>query len=163
MIAVAGHKHKTGTDIVLVPQPSIDINDPLNWPLWKRGLAFTTICIFTFLVSWGLGGIGVALVLLMEDLKSSLNETIHSTISWVSLTIGLAVRLSQFLADKNFFWIPTARFVGVRACFVVASCVFFATSLWAAAAENVHSLLGARVLAAFFGSSTEALAASIVA
>lgn len=30
---------KTTEDgIILVPQPSDDPNDPLNWPLWKRDL-----------------------------------------------------------------------------------------------------------------------------
>ena len=88
---VARHKHKRGTDIVLVPQPSNDINDPLNWPAWKRGLAFSTICVFTFVVSWTLGGLGAALVELSMSLKSDLNATVHGTVSWVSLTIGLGV------------------------------------------------------------------------
>jgi hypothetical protein len=37
------HLKKTtyrGTTIVLVPQPSDDPNDPLNWPLWSRDLLF---------------------------------------------------------------------------------------------------------------------------
>lgn len=35
-------KHATGRDshIVLVPQPSEDPNDPLNWPYWKKTLAY---------------------------------------------------------------------------------------------------------------------------
>jgi hypothetical protein len=89
---VARHKVKRGTDIVLVPQPSNDINDPLNWPSWKRGLAFSTICIFTFFVSWTLGGLGAAIVILAEDLKSDINATVHGTVSWVSFTIGLSVQ-----------------------------------------------------------------------
>jgi hypothetical protein len=33
-------KRGTGKDahIVLVPQPSNDLNDPLRWPLWQRDL-----------------------------------------------------------------------------------------------------------------------------
>ena len=90
-IVVSRHKHKRGTDIVLVPQPSDDINDPLNWPAWKRGLAFSTICIFTFLVSWTLGGLGAALVQLSEDFNADLNLTVHVIVTWVVLTLGLAV------------------------------------------------------------------------
>lgn len=90
-LVTARHKHKRGTDIVLVPQPSDDLNDPLNWPAWKRGLAFSTICIFTFLVSWALGGLGAALVQLSEDLNADLNLTVHVIVTWVVLTLGLAV------------------------------------------------------------------------
>jgi hypothetical protein len=85
------HKHERGTDIILVPQPSDDINDPLNRPAWKKGLSFSIICIFTFLVSWTLGGLSTALVQISEGLKADLNATVHGTISWVSLTIGLGV------------------------------------------------------------------------
>lgn len=31
------------SSVILVPQPSEDPNDPLNWPKWKRGLVFYTI------------------------------------------------------------------------------------------------------------------------
>ena len=35
-------KHAKGKDshIVLVPQPSDDPNDPLNWPKWKKHMVF---------------------------------------------------------------------------------------------------------------------------
>jgi hypothetical protein len=53
--------------------------------------------------------------------------------------------------------------VGTRPCFVVASCAFFATTIWSGAATSLDSLTGARILAAFFGSTTEAFAAAITA
>jgi len=46
---------------------------------------------------------------------------------------------------------------------VLASAVFFATTIWSATATDINSLTGARVLGAFFGSTTEALAAAITA
>jgi hypothetical protein len=96
-IVVSRHKHKRGTDIVLVPQPSDDINDPLNWPAWKRALAFSTICAFTFVASWTLGGLGAAIVELSVSLNANINDVVHGTVSWVSLTIGLAVCLPSVL------------------------------------------------------------------
>ena len=42
-------KRGTGRNahVVLVPQPSDDPNDPLNWPLWQRDLLLllVTICV----------------------------------------------------------------------------------------------------------------------
>lgn len=51
--AVGNLKRANGSDadIVLVPQPSNDPNDPLNWPLWQRDLILlllsycTNICV----------------------------------------------------------------------------------------------------------------------
>lgn len=34
-------------DIVLVPQPSSNPNDPLNWPLWQRDLLLVLFCYLT--------------------------------------------------------------------------------------------------------------------
>ncbi|KAL5450449.1 hypothetical protein PMIN07_008817 [Paraphaeosphaeria minitans] len=41
----AHFKHGKGKkqDIVLVPQPSVDPNDPLLWPVWKREVAFAVL------------------------------------------------------------------------------------------------------------------------
>lgn len=36
-------------DIILVPQPSNNPNDPLNWPLWQRDLILTLYCYCTLL------------------------------------------------------------------------------------------------------------------
>lgn len=49
-------RHQLKTGVVLVPQPSEDPNDPLKWPQWKKALAFTSTCTFTFLTTWFAGG-----------------------------------------------------------------------------------------------------------
>ena len=89
-----------GTDILLIPQPSDDPNDPLNWPQWKKGAAFITIQIFTFLSIWILGGIGAALILIIHDFRVDLTGAVRGLVSWMVLTIGLAViPLSRVLTE----------------------------------------------------------------
>lgn len=39
--------------IVLVPQPSNDLNDPLRWPLWQRDLAMLMYLYVTLLCVGG--------------------------------------------------------------------------------------------------------------
>jgi hypothetical protein len=48
---VSGLKHaKEGHGkILLIPQPSNDPNDPLNWPLWQRDIIFVLLCYCTIL------------------------------------------------------------------------------------------------------------------
>lgn len=84
-------KDKGNTDIVLIPQPSDDVNDPLNWPAWKKSLAFSTILVFTALVTWVIGGLGTAIVLLIEEFGKDLNDTATGLISWCVLTLGAGV------------------------------------------------------------------------
>jgi hypothetical protein len=56
--AAAHHEHlkKTthwGKTIILVPQPSDDPNDPLNWPLWQRDLLLLLYAYCTILTIGG--------------------------------------------------------------------------------------------------------------
>ena len=76
---------------MLIPQPSDDINDPLNWPAWKKTLAFSTILMFTSLVTWTIGGLGTAIVLLIIEFGRDLNDTATGLISWSVLTLGAGV------------------------------------------------------------------------
>ena len=88
-------KNKKNSDIALVPQPSDDVNDPLNWPKYKKALAFLSIITFTFSLGWMLAGIAYGIPGIIQDLSISLNQAVDGLISWVVLTLGLAV-LSLF-------------------------------------------------------------------
>jgi hypothetical protein len=79
---------------LLVPQPFDDPNDPLNWPQSKKAAAFIVIQVFTFLSIWVLAGIGAALVLIIDDFQVDLTEAVRGLVSWMVLTIGLAVHNS---------------------------------------------------------------------
>jgi hypothetical protein len=76
---------------VLVPQPSDDPNDPLNWPKWRKALAFLSLCCFAGLTNWVIAGIGSGILLIMEDYEIDLNTAVTGTISWCILTLGLGV------------------------------------------------------------------------
>lgn len=46
---------KTAADghTVLIPQPSTDPNDPLNWPSWKKNVTLAVISIVAFMPDFG--------------------------------------------------------------------------------------------------------------
>ena len=89
------HQHKgyKNTDITLVPQPSDDVNDPLNWPKWKKTAAFVSICFYTFLGSWVMGGIALGIPGIMHDFGITLNRTVTGVVSWTVFTVGIGVYL----------------------------------------------------------------------
>jgi hypothetical protein len=83
----------------LIPQPSNDINDPLNWPKYKKALAFLSIITFTFTLTWMFAGIAYGIPGVITDLNITLNQAVDGLLSWAVLTIGLAVLIFPLFSD----------------------------------------------------------------
>lgn len=101
-------KSKGSSDKVLVPQPSANPNDPLNWSsLWKT-TAISSVLIATF--AQGFGPLALALMFgdLIEAYDSSLADVIQFT--------GVCILVLGF---SNLFWVPVASTFGRR--FVIIS------------------------------------------
>lgn len=140
------------TNIVLVPAPSrTDPNDPLRWPRWKKHVAFTSVCAFTFLTNYAIGGLAPAFYILSIEFSQTMTSTSHLLL-YPILVLGLF----------NFFWVPLANYFGKRPVFVFASLLLCLCYVWGAVATSFKSLLWSNIIAAFAGSSTEALGAAIV-
>ncbi|KAK3393258.1 major facilitator superfamily domain-containing protein [Podospora didyma] len=140
------------SSLVLVPRPSQnDPNDPLRWPLWKKHVAFLSVCSFTFLTNYGIGGLSPAFYILSLEFDKTVSET-SDLLLWPILVLGVF----------NFFWVPVANYFGKRPVFVVASGLLCVSLLWGAVSTSFESLLWSQIIGAFAGSSTEALGASIV-
>ncbi|KAF2192660.1 MFS general substrate transporter [Zopfia rhizophila CBS 207.26] len=141
-----------GSNIVLVPHPSEnDPNDPLRWPTWKKHIAFTSVCAFTFLTNYAIGGLAPAFYILHLEFNKSMTET-SRLLLWPILVLGAF----------NFFWVPMANYFGKRPVFVLASLLLTLCYVWGACAQSFSSLMWSNIVAAFAGSSTEALGAAIV-
>lgn len=77
-------------NVVLVPQPSEDVNDPLRWPTWKKYFAFLNVCLLTFMTTCFISGFSPGLYLLSVEFKRDLSTT-TGLILWPLLTSGLGV------------------------------------------------------------------------
>jgi hypothetical protein len=67
------------------------INDPLNWPAWRKTIAFISIGIFTALGGWVLGCVSPGVVLLMDDFHKDLKTTVDGAINWGAFVLGVGV------------------------------------------------------------------------
>ncbi|KAK4231129.1 protein HOL1 [Podospora fimiseda] len=142
----------TTSSLILTPHPSpTDPNDPLRWPPHKKHLAFISICTFTFLTNFGIGGLSSAFYLISLEYTKTQSQT-SSLLLWPILILGLF----------NFFWVPLANYFGKRPIFIFASGLLTVAYIWGATSSSFTSLLWSNIIAAFAGSSTEALGASIV-
>jgi hypothetical protein len=84
-------KNKGNSDIVLIPQPTDDPNDPLNWPRWKKWFAFISMLLLCQAGGWVVGGVGSAIVLLMDEFHTDLASTVRGVINWSVLLLGAGV------------------------------------------------------------------------
>lgn len=112
--------------IVLVPQPTDDPNDPLNWPLWRRDL-ITLVLSITSVFATALGPILAAdTVLLVSTLE-------NVTFVKASLLTGyflLGCGASAFL------FVPSSRIWGKRHLFILGTILLIVTSVWTAASGS---------------------------
>lgn len=112
--------------IVLVPQPTDDPNDPLNWPLWRRDL-ITFVLSVTSVFATALGPILAAdTVLLVSTLE-------NVTFVKASLLTGyflLGCGASAFL------FVPSSRIWGKRHLFILGTILLIVTSVWTAASGS---------------------------
>ncbi|KAI1611222.1 major facilitator superfamily domain-containing protein [Exophiala viscosa] len=138
--------------IVLIPQPSNDPNDPLNWPLWQRDgiLLLTSSC--TLIVIGGFGPILSPIAIpLIEEFK--INFTQYGLLSGYCLCATGAIGI--FIASF-------CRKFGKRPGLIFSMACAFAGSLWAGAARSYGSFLGARVVQGFACSFFESVMYAII-
>src|SRR5208282_2509413 len=74
-------RNKPNSDLILIPQPSNDINDPLNWPTWKKACAVVSVFFFSAFTNWAIVGGGNIIVLLMKEFHKDLTDTSAGTVS----------------------------------------------------------------------------------
>ncbi|KAM0424783.1 hypothetical protein ACHAPT_010093 [Fusarium lateritium] len=122
--------------IILIPQPSDDPNDPLNWPLWRRDLITFLLC-FAGILATALGPILAA-------------NTITIALDFSQDFTKVALLTGYFLLGCGagaIFFVPSGRIWGKRHLFLVGICILIASSAWAGAVgTNYNSFIGARII-----------------
>ncbi|WXC64496.1 hypothetical protein SNK03_010306 [Fusarium graminearum] len=140
-------KHDPTGRIVLVPQPSNDPNDPLNWPAWRKHM-------FTVSIGIGCGVVGAigpllgpAMVPLAEEFGVPLQR----------FTLGFTGSLLISLAFGNLFCNSLAMVVGKRPVYLITAVGLLVTTIWSAVAKDFISLAVSRGIQGFCMSPMEAL------
>ncbi|CAI7602543.1 unnamed protein product [Penicillium manginii] len=131
-------KSSAKSDRVLVPQPSQDPHDPLNWSrFWKMSaMAISTATSF----SQGLGPLALA------PMFPQLMETFNSDLAGVVQFTGICILVLGF---SNFFWIPIQTSFGRRPVLIFSTLICLVSNIWRAKANTYGSYMGACVLNGF--------------
>lgn len=134
----AGHEHArlTDFDLLQIPQPSDDPNDPLNWPLWRRDL-ITFILSITAIFATSLGPILAANTITLSLWMSRDLTAVALLTGYFLLGVGFA----------GFFFVPSSRIWGKRHLFILGICILIASSAWGGAVgKNYKSFLWSRII-----------------
>ncbi|KAI4173396.1 MAG: hypothetical protein LQ343_002928 [Gyalolechia ehrenbergii] len=124
---------------ILIPQPSADPHDPLNWSQGKKNLILFIISATAFLPDYGSATGAVTLIPQAQIWQMSPDEVNHSQVGNLFMLgaggIIVVVLAAVFGRLPLFFWFTTLAFL---------------TAVWCAAATSFESFFAARVLNGLF-------------
>ncbi|KAL2857746.1 major facilitator superfamily domain-containing protein [Aspergillus pseudoustus] len=121
--------------ILLVPQPSDDPNDPLNWPLWKRDLTLFALSLVSVLCATTSSVMAANTVTLSRYYRKS----------FMSIALLTGYHLCG-TGIAGILIVPTARVWGKRHLFVLGHILMVISCAWAGGSgKNYQSLLWSRI------------------
>lgn len=138
--------------IILEPQPEESMNDPLNWPTWRRDVALMSLGFYCMVG----GGMTPVLAAGFDDVAHTYGVSIHE----VALTTGLYM-LGLGLGSVIFS--PTAILFGKRPVYLGGIILFIISCIWCALSPNYASLAVARIFQGLAVSPCECLPSATIA
>ncbi|KAF7553538.1 hypothetical protein G7Z17_g3545 [Cylindrodendrum hubeiense] len=132
--------------LVLVPHPSSDPNDPLNWSKLRKAVNYILVCYFTLMtfilvdigtVAWG--PVSVELGITFKDLNNSLASNLAG------------------LGFGCIFAIPLAYRFGRRPVYLGCILVQLAGALWQAKTQNAGDIIWSNLICGLGGAALEAI------
>ena len=138
--------------IILEPQPEDSMNDPLNWPSWRRDVALLSLGFYSMLG----GGMTPVLAAGFKEVAATYNVSIPQ----VALTTGLYM---MGLGVGSVIFSPTAILFGKRPVYLLGVVLLIVSAVWCAVSPNYASLVVARVLMGLAVSPVECLPSATVA
>ncbi|KAK9443062.1 Major facilitator superfamily domain, general substrate transporter [Metarhizium brunneum] len=147
-----GKKKTQDGAIILDPQPEDSVNDPLNWPSWRRDTALLSLGFYCM--------IGGGITSIMAAGFTNIAHDMDVEVETVSLTVGLYM---MGLGVGSVFASPTAILFGKRPVYLASVILFIATCVWGGYSPTFPSLLAARVFQGIAISPVECLPSATIA
>ncbi|KAL9077585.1 MAG: hypothetical protein Q9157_003309 [Trypethelium eluteriae] len=142
----ARHAGRGQRDVVLVPQPSNDPDDPLNWHRWRKHVFSTCICVYTLMVGIASAAIYSVLVPISQATGLTLDDLNDGT-GYMFLMFGWGC----------LFWQPIAVQYGKRPVYLFSTLATMAIMVWVPYTKTNGQWIGSKLLQGFFGAPIESL------
>ncbi|KAI9877678.1 MAG: hypothetical protein M1830_003158 [Pleopsidium flavum] len=155
MIDVGAHhfvKSSATSDRVLVPQPSEDPHDPLNWNTFWKVSTMTCATAVSFTMGFGPLALAPMFPQLIEAFDSNLTDVVQFT--------GVCILVLGF---SNFIWVPISTSFGRRPVYIASTMICLISNIWRAKAQTYGSFMGACVLNGIGAGPGETIQPTVIA
>ncbi|KAG2417260.1 hypothetical protein HFD88_008479 [Aspergillus terreus] len=117
--ALTDSAHAEQRDIILIPQPSSSLADPLNWVKTKKYWSLLLISFYACVMSFGENNWGASWTVISADTGVSIED----------MNGGSALNYLM-LGFFNIIWIPSAMKFGRKIVFIMSLICVAASSIW---------------------------------
>ncbi|KKY16834.1 putative mfs transporter [Phaeomoniella chlamydospora] len=153
-------QHEHTNEIILVPQPSNDPNDPLNWSRPFRYYIAIVVCAAMVLCNFLAAGPTVAIVSITESFFGPPGPLFSSQISKVAFFFTTTALMQGI---SNLIWMPLIIKYGRRPVYLSSFTLYAATSIWSGVAQTYASEISARIIMGLASGAGECLAPLTIA
>ncbi|KAJ5305456.1 uncharacterized protein N7443_005116 [Penicillium atrosanguineum] len=163
-VKTLGHlrlRHAETNEVILVPTPSSDPKDPLNWPRWFKLYTAIAVCTAMVLCNFLAAGPTLAIIQTAEDFFP--NWQVTGLSSAISKTAYFFNCTALFQGLGNLFWMPLINKYGRRPVYVTAFTIYTITAVWCAVAKEYANFLVARIVMGIAAGAGECLAPVTIA
>ncbi|KAF2737874.1 MFS general substrate transporter [Polyplosphaeria fusca] len=142
----AQHAGGEQRDIVLVPAPSADPDDPLNWSPGRKALSTACMCVYTLMVGIASAAIYSVLEPISEETGLTLDDLNQGT-GYMFLFFGWGCLV----------WQPIALQYGKRPVYLLSILATMATQVWAPYTKTNGEWIASKIVQGFVGAPIESL------
>ena len=150
--AIEEKKKTADGQLILEPQPDDSMNDPLNWPAWRRDVALISLGLYCM--------VGGGMTPILAAGFNNVAQTYGVQPAKVALTTGLymlGLGIGSVVAS------PTAILFGKRPVYLVGAILLAISAVWCALSPNYASLVVARIFMGLAVSPVECLPSATIA
>ncbi|KAH9908492.1 putative MFS transporter [Xylariomycetidae sp. FL2044] len=139
-------------ELVLIPKPSTNPDDPLNWTKTWKTIVITNQFVFVF--------VSIMTPLAIAPMTPVFEAEFHKTLPQVNLLFGAA---AITLGYANFLIVPAANLWGRRPIILVCCLVCILANVWQGLVTSWPSFIGARVVSGLGAAANESIMPMVVA
>ncbi|CAI7623850.1 unnamed protein product [Penicillium manginii] len=148
-------------EVILVPTPSDDPKDPLNWPRWFKLYTAVAVCLAMVLCNFLAAGPTLAILQTAQDFFPDWQQTGMSAA--IAKTAYFFNCTALFQGLGNLIWMPLINKYGRRPVYVTAFTLYTITAIWCAVAKEYANFLVARIVMGIAAGAGECLAPITIA
>ncbi|KAI1073473.1 putative MFS transporter [Whalleya microplaca] len=146
------HGEDFAAELVLIPRPTSNTEDPLNWsPTWK-GIVIFNQFVFVF--------VSIMTPLSISPMTQIFQKEFDKTLPEVNMLFGAAAITLGF---ANLLVVPAANAFGRRPVILVCSVICILANIWQGLVTSYPSFIGARVISGVGASANETIMPMVIA